>query len=189
MILAAVHLLSKNPQPTMDDIREGLSGNLCRCTGYTQIFEAVAEAARRGARDMRSDPADYELVAPGKLAAAVSLLADEPERVASDRRRHGRDGAVRGGNTAGAKAVSIWNLPELRTIEVSPSEIRIGAGCTYTDLRRARSDRAANFRCWRAPRAGPAESRIRIAERSAAISSMRRRRPIPCPRCWLMMRS
>jgi aerobic carbon-monoxide dehydrogenase small subunit len=47
MILAAVHLLSKIPQPTSADIREGLSGNLCRCTGYMQIFEAVADAARR----------------------------------------------------------------------------------------------------------------------------------------------
>ena len=35
--------------PRMDEIREGLSGNLCRCTGYIQIFEAVAEAARRRA--------------------------------------------------------------------------------------------------------------------------------------------
>jgi carbon-monoxide dehydrogenase small subunit len=49
MILAAVNLLNKKPAPTLDDIREGLSGNLCRCTGYVQIFEAVAEAARRGA--------------------------------------------------------------------------------------------------------------------------------------------
>ena len=49
MILAAHHLLSKNPQPTLREIREGLSGNLCRCTGYAQILEAVAEAARRGA--------------------------------------------------------------------------------------------------------------------------------------------
>jgi aerobic carbon-monoxide dehydrogenase small subunit len=47
MILAAVHLLSKIPQPTSADIREGLSGNLCRCTGYMQIFEAVADAGRR----------------------------------------------------------------------------------------------------------------------------------------------
>jgi carbon-monoxide dehydrogenase small subunit len=47
MILAAVHLLNKIPQPTSADIREGLSGNLCRCTGYMQIFEAVADAARR----------------------------------------------------------------------------------------------------------------------------------------------
>lgn len=47
MILASCHLLNKKPEPTLDDIREGLSGNLCRCTGYMQIFDAVAEAARR----------------------------------------------------------------------------------------------------------------------------------------------
>lgn len=49
MILAAAHLLDKQPQPTLDDIREALSGNLCRCTGYMQIFDAVMQAARRGA--------------------------------------------------------------------------------------------------------------------------------------------
>jgi carbon-monoxide dehydrogenase small subunit len=49
MILAAVSLLNRKPEPTTEEIREGLSGNLCRCTGYIQIFEAVAEAARRGA--------------------------------------------------------------------------------------------------------------------------------------------
>ena len=47
MILAAVHLLERKSEPTMDEIREALSGNLCRCTGYSQIMEAVAEAARR----------------------------------------------------------------------------------------------------------------------------------------------
>jgi carbon-monoxide dehydrogenase small subunit len=47
MILAAVHLLEKNPEPPLTDIREGLAGNLCRCTGYMQIFEAVARAAER----------------------------------------------------------------------------------------------------------------------------------------------
>ena len=46
MILAAVHLLEKKPEPALEDIREGLSGNLCRCTGYMQIFEAVEKAAR-----------------------------------------------------------------------------------------------------------------------------------------------
>ena len=47
MILAAVHLLEKKPEPSLRDIREALAGNLCRCTGYMQIFEAVAKAARR----------------------------------------------------------------------------------------------------------------------------------------------
>jgi carbon-monoxide dehydrogenase small subunit len=47
MILAAAHLLEKKTEPTLADIREGLAGNLCRCTGYIQIFEAVAKAAGR----------------------------------------------------------------------------------------------------------------------------------------------
>jgi carbon-monoxide dehydrogenase small subunit len=45
MILAATHLLNKNPRPKLQDIREGLAGNLCRCTGYMQIIEAVIAAA------------------------------------------------------------------------------------------------------------------------------------------------
>ena len=47
MIIAAVHLLQKKPEPALADIQEGLAGNLCRCTGYTQIFEAVAKTAQR----------------------------------------------------------------------------------------------------------------------------------------------
>jgi carbon-monoxide dehydrogenase small subunit len=46
IIMAAHHLLSKTPHPTVEQINEGLSGNLCRCTGYVQICEAVANAAR-----------------------------------------------------------------------------------------------------------------------------------------------
>jgi carbon-monoxide dehydrogenase small subunit len=49
MILAAAHLLNGNPEPTLEEIREGLSGNLCRCTGYSQIVEAVAAASCRKA--------------------------------------------------------------------------------------------------------------------------------------------
>ena len=47
MIVATVHLLEKHPQPTIDQIREGLNGNLCRCTGYMRIFEAVEKAVRQ----------------------------------------------------------------------------------------------------------------------------------------------
>jgi aerobic carbon-monoxide dehydrogenase small subunit len=50
MLMAASHLLKKNPQPTMQEIKEGLAGNLCRCTGYAQICEAVAQAARESSR-------------------------------------------------------------------------------------------------------------------------------------------
>ena len=44
MVLAAVRLLELKPRPTEADIREGLAGNLCRCTGYTKIFESVVKA-------------------------------------------------------------------------------------------------------------------------------------------------
>ncbi len=46
MILASIQVLVRHPQPTEAHIREGLSGNLCRCTGYTRIFEAVRKAAQ-----------------------------------------------------------------------------------------------------------------------------------------------
>jgi aerobic-type carbon monoxide dehydrogenase small subunit (CoxS/CutS family) len=44
MILAAVNLLARIPHPGDAEIRAGLAGNLCRCTGYTKIFEAVVRA-------------------------------------------------------------------------------------------------------------------------------------------------
>ena len=44
MVLAAVSLLKRTPAPTEADIREGLAGNLCRCTGYMKIFDAVVKA-------------------------------------------------------------------------------------------------------------------------------------------------
>ena len=46
MVLAAVDLLQRNPNPTETDIRNGLAGNLCRCTGYMKIFEAVIQACK-----------------------------------------------------------------------------------------------------------------------------------------------
>jgi carbon-monoxide dehydrogenase small subunit len=47
MILSAVHLLRENPHPTEREIREGIDGNLCRCTGYQHIINAVQAAARK----------------------------------------------------------------------------------------------------------------------------------------------
>jgi carbon-monoxide dehydrogenase small subunit len=49
MIMATVALLARNMQPTRDQIREGLAGNLCRCTGYIRIFEAVERASGQNA--------------------------------------------------------------------------------------------------------------------------------------------
>jgi OHCU decarboxylase len=83
---------------------------------------------------MRSNPSYYEMVAPASLHAIVSLLAKEPGvwlPIAG-----GTDVMVQyaAGKLAARKLVSIWNLPELRRIEVMAGEIRIGAGCTYADI-------------------------------------------------------
>ncbi|MAT99639.1 MAG: carbon monoxide dehydrogenase [Anaerolineaceae bacterium] len=47
MIISAKHLLDKNPNPTEEEIRWGISGNLCRCTGYNKIVEAIQYAAEK----------------------------------------------------------------------------------------------------------------------------------------------
>jgi CO/xanthine dehydrogenase FAD-binding subunit len=84
---------------------------------------------------MRSDPCDYQLVAPASLQAVIALLAADPGGwlpIAG-----GTDVMVQyaAGKLPARKVVSIWNISELRRIEVLPDEIRIGAGCTYSDLR------------------------------------------------------
>ena len=48
MIMAAADLLERNPSPSDEEIRHGLEGVLCRCTGYHNIVEAVREAAGKG---------------------------------------------------------------------------------------------------------------------------------------------
>jgi OHCU decarboxylase len=84
---------------------------------------------------VRANPSEFELVAPGTLPAVLSLLAQQPGDwlpIAG-----GTDVMVQysAGKLLAHRLVSIWNLPELRRIEDAPDEIRIGAGCTYTDLR------------------------------------------------------
>ena len=46
MVLAAINLLDRNPTPSESEIRTGLSGNLCRCTGYMKIFESIVKACQ-----------------------------------------------------------------------------------------------------------------------------------------------
>jgi len=84
---------------------------------------------------MRADPAEYSLVSPGTLRAVLSLLAGEPARwlpIAG-----GTDVMVlyAAGKLPNRNLIDIWNIPDLRQIEVFPDRIRIGAACTYTALR------------------------------------------------------
>jgi CO/xanthine dehydrogenase FAD-binding subunit len=85
---------------------------------------------------MRADPAEYKLISPGNLQAALSLMASEPAQwlpIAG-----GTDVMVlySAGKLPNRKLINIWNIPELRQIEIFRERIRIGAACTYTALRR-----------------------------------------------------
>lgn len=85
---------------------------------------------------MRADPREYQLLVPGNLESILALMDREPG--AWTPIAGGTDLMVlyASGKLPARKLVSIWNLPELRGIEVLPGEILIGAGCTYSDLRK-----------------------------------------------------
>jgi len=85
---------------------------------------------------MRSRPSEYEMAAPGKLSMVLDLLAKEPGvwmPIAGGTELMVQYGA---GRLPARKLVSLWGLPELRHIESTAQEVLIGAGCTYTDLRK-----------------------------------------------------
>ncbi|HLY63336.1 MAG TPA: 2-oxo-4-hydroxy-4-carboxy-5-ureidoimidazoline decarboxylase [Terriglobia bacterium] len=84
---------------------------------------------------MRADPAEFDFVAPPNLQAALKLLSAEPGAwlpIAG-----GTDVMVQfgAGTLAARKLLSLWNLPELRRIDILPDHVEIGAGSTYSDLR------------------------------------------------------
>jgi len=76
MIMASVDLLAENPDPSDDEVREGIEGNLCRCTGYQNIVRAV----RHAAAEMRGEEAAPGHVAP---AAVDTAAADHVVREAA----------------------------------------------------------------------------------------------------------
>jgi carbon-monoxide dehydrogenase small subunit len=82
MILAAVDLLSENPNPTDTEIREGLEGNLCRCTGYQNIVRAVRDAA--GAIRAAGESAEPAPPTVEAVEAATPDGALPPENVPED---------------------------------------------------------------------------------------------------------
>jgi carbon-monoxide dehydrogenase small subunit len=84
MIMAAVDLLAENPDPTDAEIREGLEGNLCRCTGYQNIIRAVHDAAvaMRGARV--AEPASVADEAMPGTPQAPPAVPSEPQPLPAD---------------------------------------------------------------------------------------------------------
>jgi carbon-monoxide dehydrogenase small subunit/xanthine dehydrogenase small subunit len=137
MVLAAKALLDREPDAGYDAIRNGLAGNLCRCTGYTKIFEAVARAAG-GARPRPARPAISATAPayyrPRSLEEALEILAQRPGEVrpvagGTDILVKAKDGAL-----GRATLFDLTAGPELRGIEERGDHLWIGAGSTHTEM-------------------------------------------------------
>jgi aerobic-type carbon monoxide dehydrogenase small subunit (CoxS/CutS family) len=100
ILVAAKALLDRNPSPTRQDVAEWLAGNLCRCTGYLKILEAVELAAGRTRGDVPQEPAaGAPSVAPAVAAAPGAHAAarrSEPLTAPAKARGRGRAGATGG---------------------------------------------------------------------------------------------
>jgi carbon-monoxide dehydrogenase small subunit len=73
MIMAAADLLQRNPDPTEQEVRHGLEGNLCRCTGYHNIVKAVLDAAKTGKAGTVEVPAPSQQGADSAEAVAQEI--------------------------------------------------------------------------------------------------------------------
>jgi CO/xanthine dehydrogenase FAD-binding subunit len=85
---------------------------------------------------MRSNIGQYDLIAPNSLDAVLQILADSPDRYTPIAGGTELMVALGAGRLQSKKFVSLWNLEELRFIEVTPDAIIIGAGSTFTDIRK-----------------------------------------------------
>src|SRR5260370_34383096 len=85
---------------------------------------------------MRSKIHQYALVAPNSLDAVLQILADAPDRYTPIAGGTELMVALGAGRLQSKKLVSLWNLEELRFIEVTPDAIILGAGSTFTDIRK-----------------------------------------------------
>ena len=147
LVMASRALLSKNPQPTRNEIREGIAGNLCRCTGYEAVINAVEQAAERGYAPRR--------VPANRLDAPVLLEKEEEGKVFMPRTLeeafkalsvHGEELAVVAGGTdlmvdmekkglpAPEKVLDITGIEGMRRIFVSGDWLEIGADATFADI-------------------------------------------------------
>jgi CO/xanthine dehydrogenase FAD-binding subunit len=85
---------------------------------------------------MRSNVANYELIAPNSLDAVLQILADSPDRYTPIAGGTELMVALGAGRLQPKKLISLWNLEELRFIDITPDAIILGAGTTFTDIRR-----------------------------------------------------
>ena len=137
MIMAAKALLARVPEPSAEQTRTGLAGNLCRCTGYTKIFEAVAQAARTPAPRAEAQPmppAAPGYYRPRTLGDAIEILAQRPGEVRPV--AGGTDVMVKAkdGQQSLSALFDLSALSELKGIEDRGDHVWVGAGTTHAEM-------------------------------------------------------
>lgn len=150
MEMAARALLEENPDPSVEEIKEALSGNICRCTGYERIYNAVRRAVDEGycagfkerknlCSGQLPEPASEEeknILMPESLDEAISMLVDSPEAVILA----GTTDIVpdmKNDRFHAEKLLDLSRVKELRGIYKSGGEIHIGASVTNGELIRS----------------------------------------------------
>lgn len=148
MVMASRFLLSQNPHPDRESIKLGLAGNLCRCTGYEDIFRAVERAAEEGyggyAKTVpyRSDPGPFELDEnekghihiPLSIEDALSTLKDSSKRITLLAGTTDIMVQLKNGGTSPEDVMDISRIPELTEITMDENSIEIGSCCTYSGI-------------------------------------------------------
>ena len=151
MLMAARAYLDAGREPTDEGIREAIAGNLCRCTGYTKIVEAIRAAAMDAPVAPRPSPAGLpvppahavstaggpQAASPRSLDEAFRLLAAGPWQPVAG----GTDvmvvlaAASQDGHAPELPLLDLWRLDELRGVRVEGGSLVVGALTTYAELR------------------------------------------------------
>lgn len=152
MVMATRSLLDRNPHPSREEIREGLSGNLCRCTGYERIIRAVEratgaaqpEVAARSAAAMAAQPATADAppsnsaiefaCSPTSLDEAVALLQEHGDSVRIIAGATDLLTSVKLGLDRPRALLDISGIAALRAISRENGQIEIGATATLTEI-------------------------------------------------------
>lgn len=133
MIMSAEALLRRNPDPTEDEIRLALSGNICRCSGYVQIVRAV----KRAAKERRSAVQSLTPKTLAELAQALSAATEKAKIIAG-----GTDFIIkeRAGKFAPDLLIYPGFIPELNTVTKENGVLRIGAAVPMNGITAALKD-------------------------------------------------